>query len=402
LIAYLKEGLSPERRQLVEDHLAACGDCTRSVQQAQTLEAELRLQAARHNPTLSPGASARIHERVYRRMRRGLMMQRTVKLVGVAVAVVAIALLAVGVAALWQGRPQDVAVEEEVTPELSEGVPTLVPPTPVPATSVPPTGVPEGTPSAGDAWTRPVDGAVMVYVPAGEFLMGSSDGDPDAADREKPQHTVYLDAFWIDKLEVTNAQYRKCVEAGACQAPRRCEGDKGFYEDETKGNHPVVCVNWNKAQDYAAWVGGRLPTEAEWEKAARGTDGRLYPWGNSPPDCSKANLYGCVEGPRAGETLPVGSHPDGASPYGALEMGGNVLEWVADWWDEGYYAGSPARNPQGPESGSVKVLRGSAFPGAPEFARCASRVWGPGGPEFEPGYYDLGFRVVVAPGAFGP
>jgi formylglycine-generating enzyme required for sulfatase activity len=282
---------------------------------------------------------------------------------------VAIALLAVGVAALWQGRPPDVA------------------------------GVPEGTPSAGDAWTRPVDGAEMVYVPAGEFLMGSSDDDPGAADHEKPQHTVYLDAFWIDKYEVTNDQYRKCVEAGACQAPWSCEPGKASYEDPAKGNHPVVCMNWNHAQDYAAWVGGRLPTEAEWEKAARGTDGRLYPWGNSPPDCGKANYHSCWE-VAAAETLPVGSHPDGASPYGAMDMADNVLEWVADWWDEGYYAASPARNPQGPESGSVNVLRGGGHDYSEDFLRCASRDWGY--PDFEAGHRSFGFRVVVAPGPSGP
>jgi formylglycine-generating enzyme required for sulfatase activity len=240
----------------------------------------------------------------------------------------------------------------------------------------------------------------MVYVPAGEFLMGSSDEDPDAEDYEKPQHTVYLDAFWIDKLEVTNAQYRQCVEAGACQAPWPCErGEAQSYDDPAKGNHPVVCVNWNKAQDYAAWVGGRLPTEAEWEKAARGTDGRLYPWGDSPPDCGKANYSGCWE-VAAAEMLPMGSHPDGASPYGAMDMAGNVFEWVADGWDEGYYSGSPARNPQGPESGSVKVVRGGAYDHSEDYLRCAMRDWRYS--DFEAGIRSVGFRVVVAPGASGP
>jgi serine/threonine-protein kinase len=171
----------------------------------------------------------------------------------------------------------------------------------------------------GDTWTRPADGAVMVGVPAGEFLMGSTDDDPDAYHGEKPQHTVYLDAFWIDKTEVTNAQYRKCVEAGACEEPG-CWDDDRYNAPE----QPVVCVNRYVAQDYAAWAGGRLPTEAEWEKAARGTDGKIYPWGDSPPDCSKANYFRC-----AGKPLPVGTHPDGASPYGALDMAGNVWEWVS-------------------------------------------------------------------------
>jgi formylglycine-generating enzyme required for sulfatase activity len=228
----------------------------------------------------------------------------------------------------------------------------------------------------------------MVCVPAGEFLMGSTDDDPYAEDDEKPQHAVYLDAFWIDKYEVTNAQYRACVKAGACEEPRPCDID-----DYNAPEQPVVCVSWDDAQDYAAWAGGRLPTEAEWEKAARGTDGRIYPWGNSPPDCNKANYGDC-----AGKTLPVGSHPDGASPYGALDMAGNVWEWVADWYDPDYYSQSPGRSPQGPESGDFRVLRGGAFRNDLRGVRCAVRFglypnfWNDGG----------GGRVVVAPGPSGP
>jgi formylglycine-generating enzyme required for sulfatase activity len=220
-------------------------------------------------------------------------------------------------------------------------------------------------PSAGDTWTRPADGAVMVYVPAGEFLMGSGDDYRYARPDERPQHTVYLDAFWIDRTEVTNAQYRKCVEAGACEEAR-CWDLDGYDVPDL----PVVCVHWDAAQAYAAWAGGRLPTEAEWEKAARGTDGRLYPWGDSEPDCDKANYLGCADGP-----LPVGSHPEGASPYGVLEMAGNVWEWVADWYAEDYYSHSPDRNPQGPDSGEHRVGRGAAFRISHWSLRCAIRGW---------------------------
>ena len=258
----------------------------------------------------------------------------------------------------------------------------------VPITSTPnPTNTPvpiPSTPSAGDTWTRPADGAVMVYVPAGEFLMGSLDDDPDADDDERPQHTVYLDAFWIDRTEVTNAQYRHCVESGTCQAPRYWEDDDLNVPDQ-----PVMEVSWHDAQAYAAWVGGRLPTEAEWEKAARGTDGRIYPWGNSAPDCSKANYAGCT-----GNPLPVGSHPEGASPYGALEMAGNVQEWVADRYDEEYYSRSVFRNPNGPEVGSFRVMRGGAFLHTQQVSRCAHR---------DGGYpinrkWIVGLRVIVVPG----
>jgi formylglycine-generating enzyme required for sulfatase activity len=383
LTAYLKDVLPLTRRQAVEEHLATCDACTRSVQQAQILESELRLQAARHNPTLSPQASVRIREQVYRRMRRGLMMQRIIKVAGVAVAVVAIALLAVGALALWQGRPPETVDEQEVAPGLTESAPTLVPPTSAPATSVPPTSVSEPTPGAGDTWTRPADGAEMVYVPPGEFLMGSADSDPDAFPGEGPQHTVYLDAFWIDRTEVTNAQYRKCVEAGGCEEPKCWDQDRYSASDQ-----PVVCVTWGDAQAYAVWAGGRLPTEAEWEKAARGTDGRIYPWGDSPPDCDKANYLDCAE-----ESLPVGSHPDGASPYGVLDMAGNALEWVADWYAVDYYSRSSERNPQGPETGKYVALRSGAFGVDERHVRCAFRYRDY--PNLRS--YDVGFRLVVPP-----
>jgi formylglycine-generating enzyme required for sulfatase activity len=219
---------------------------------------------------------------------------------------------------------------------------------------------------------------VQVFVEAGEFLMGSHETDSRAADDEKPQHVVNLDAFWIDMTEVTNAQYRRCVEAGVCTSPG-CWGDADLSGDD----QPVVCVTWYDAEVYAAWVGGRLPTEAEWEKAARGTDGRLYPWGNESPDCTKAFYSGC--GVR---TTDVGSHLEGASPYGALDMAGSVREWVADWYDHEYYQDSPGNNPLGPNAASFRVMRDGSNPA---FLRCAER---------EADYpdardYFVGFRVVM-------
>jgi formylglycine-generating enzyme required for sulfatase activity len=221
----------------------------------------------------------------------------------------------------------------------------------------------------------------MIYVPSGEFTMGSSDDDRDGRDEEKPAHTVDLAAFWIDRTEVTNAQYRACVEAGACPEPTCWENDDLNADDQ-----PVVCVTWDDAQAFAAWAGGRLPTEAEWEKAARGTDGRLYPWGVDAPDCEKANLKGC-----AGKTIPVASMAAGASPYGPMEMAGNVWEWVADWYDEDYYSSSPASNPQGPDAGERRVLRGGSFDMSAPRLRCAFRIGS------LPAYsnWDLGFRVAM-------
>ena len=189
-----------------------------------------------------------------------------------------------------------------------------------------------------------VDGMALVNVQEGEFEMGSEDGDND----ERPVHMVYLDAFWIDRTEITNDQIRQCYEQGGCvYGPSRSGNDKK--------DHPTVYIGWFEAEAYCAWAGRRLPTEAEWEKAARGTNGRTYPWGEEI-DCNLANYNGCVS-----DTNQVGSYPDGASLYGALDMAGNVWEWVADWYSETYYASSPTENPTGPDSGTHRVLRGGSW-----------------------------------------
>jgi formylglycine-generating enzyme required for sulfatase activity len=216
--------------------------------------------------------------------------------------------------------------------------------------------------------------------------MGSTNGDPDAYDQEIPQHTVYLDAFWIDKHEITNAQYRRCVDGGACREP-------GCWDDGDLNSpvQPVVCVSWDDARDYATWVGGRLPTEAEWEKAARGENGQLYPWGNSSPSCDKANHRDCV-----GKPLPVGTHPNGASPYGALDMAGNVAEWTQSlYWAYPYQAGDGRENLETDDS---RVVRGGSWELLPGSARCAFRR--PSSPRAN--YNHVGFRVLVAPGTSGP
>jgi serine/threonine-protein kinase len=189
----------------------------------------------------------------------------------------------------------------------------------------------------------------MVLVPAGPFEMGSSQG----RENEQPLHEVTLAAFYIDQYEVTNALYRRCVEAGACQKPGCLE----TYEAKTKKNHPVVCVNWDQAKTYCEWRGGRLPTEAEWEKAARGTDGRMYPWGDAPPDGTLLNFINS----KLFDTRSVGSYPKGVSFYGVYDMAGNVWEWVADWYDENYYSNSLPGNPPGPPTADYKILRGGSW-----------------------------------------
>jgi eukaryotic-like serine/threonine-protein kinase len=238
----------------------------------------------------------------------------------------------------------------------------------------------------------------MVYVPAGDFTMGSLLGV--GSDEEAPKHLVTLDGYWIDRTEVTNSQYHAFVDATGYRLPALCNSVDRTYDDVDKADHPVVCVNWDEAQAYCAWAGGRLPTEAEWEKAARGTDERYYPWGNTF-DGSRTNYCdascelsykdtGTDDG--YARTAPVGSYPAGASPYGALDMAGNVWEWVSDWYSFFYYTRSPQLNPQGPKIGEDRVLRGGAWNGFSTNARSAFRAW------LAPDKGDgaIGFRCVVS------
>jgi formylglycine-generating enzyme required for sulfatase activity len=233
----------------------------------------------------------------------------------------------------------------------------------------------------------------MVYVPEGEFRIGTP------WSRDAAAHTVALDAFWIDQTEVTNAHYSQCVAAGACSVPA-CNWGEPTYGDATKADHPAICVTWQAARTYCVWAGGRLPTEAEWEVVARGPDAALYPWGD---EFDGTRLNSCdVNCPHEdhqipdvddgyARTAPVGSFPSGASWCGALDMAGNVWEWVADWY--GRYPRTRQTNPTGPESGSERLIRGGSWFDYDEygFLRADNRH------PFEPraGNDIIGFRCVV-------
>ncbi len=228
---------------------------------------------------------------------------------------------------------------------------------------------------------------VLMRVPAGEFMMGSQDTDKGAYDNEKPLHQVHLDEYWIGKYPVTNRQFQAYFQQSG--------QPKGWKFERGQEQHPAVYVSWQDAAAFCAWAGKvsgqklRLPSEAEWEKAARWTDQRIYPWGNQPPDKTLANYFEQFNG-----TTPVGKFsPHGDSPYGCADMAGNVWEWAADWYDENYYKKTPKNNPAGPAKGEARVLRGGSFLNYDWVVRCASRSWLD--PYNRLGF--IGFRVVASP-----
>jgi formylglycine-generating enzyme required for sulfatase activity len=286
--------------------------------------------------------------------------------------IILLGLLFWGISALLNREPAASPPEQTtatVTVTITPTAPTRTPTathTPAPPTSSP-TITPTPTLGIGSTMISEKDGMVLVFVPAGEFKMGSDTGNAD----EKPVHQVYLDAFWIDQTEVTNAMYARCVADGGCTPPSspRSSTRSSYYGNSEFDDYPVIYVNWNQANVYCDWAGRSLPTEAQWEKAARGTDGRRYPWGESI-SCNQANYRNC-----AGDTTKVGSYLDGVSPYGMYDMAGNVWEWVNDWYDSSYYQTSPSSNPQGPTSGQFRVLRGGSWSVIVSGVRSVVRSW---------------------------
>ena len=217
--------------------------------------------------------------------------------------------------------------------------------------------------STGGAWQTGTQDVPMALVPAGDFMMGSN-----LADDEMPVHRVYLNAFYMDTYEVTVGQYAKYLEATDMEEPP----DWSIMNQPQHQKRPVVNVDWEDAVMHCKWAGKRLPTEAEWEKAARGTDGRIYPWGNEAPTRLLAN-YGRKEWNNHLALVPVGSFEEGKSPYGIYDMAGNAWEWVSDWYDYDFYKNSPRRNPIGPATGDSKVVRGGSWLYVSEFLRSAHR-----------------------------
>lgn len=283
--------------------------------------------------------------------------------------------------------------------------------TPTQTETVVPTNTPTITPTPTITFTpKPTvqttvsekDGMEMVYVPAGSFMMGSEDGESD----ERPVHEVYLDAYWIDKYEVNNAQFAQFIKETGYRTDAEIEGCSWVYFEGTlpcvmdvswkkprgsgsnnrgKEDYPVIHVSWNDALAYCEWAGRELPTEAQWEKAARGEDGRTYPWEEESPNPKLLNYDRNV-----GKTSAVGSYPAGASPYEVMDMAGNVWEWVRDWYDVDYYTVSPQQNPQGPASSTYRANRGGSWVEDGWIMRANNR--GMVNPEFSANF--VGFRCA--------
>ena len=238
------------------------------------------------------------------------------------------------------------------------------------------------------------DGAPMLLVPTGPFLMGSNDGLPN----ERPEHTVTVKGFYIDQYEVTAGRYQKFLELGKRGNPAPAEDDAGRDLED----RPVVGVTWTEAAAYCVWAGKRLPTEAEWEKSARGTDGRRYPWGDMQPFVDIANYNRGLWVSEAITLVSVGSGLEGMSvrhglkeggrsPYGLAHMAGNAAEWVNDWYDREYYQKSSDTDPQGPKNGEKRVLRGGSWADLPTALRVTARF------SAEPEFDDrtVGFRCAM-------
>ncbi len=292
----------------------------------------------------------------------------------------------------------------------------VVTPTPTPAMTLPSDSIPIGTiipmrtplsspPTTSMATFTPTSAlvpgvtrqlerdktkSVMVYVPAGRFVMGNNDSGGRYFDLDEPKHDVILNTFWMDRTEVTNSQYRQCVTEGWCTAPSQSDSQtrSSYYDNLDFADYPVIQVKWYQAEIFCKWVGKRLPTEAEWERAARGDTKSVYPWGDWI-DCACANYLSCV-----GDTSKVGRYPAGASPYGVLDMIGNVWEWVADWYGSSYYLSlaTPVANPPGPDSGRQRVRRGGAWNEREGIGRVSDRFYG----AEDDATYNVGFRCAYS------
>lgn len=327
----------------------------------------------------------------------------------------ALSIIVVGyLAFLGLGKLNSPTPAETMTPQIildstaTNTIPTDTPQIVPSSTPAPREIIPTPTLGIGSTLYSEKDGMTLVYVPAGSFSMGISANEAFTICQKyrsdctigayfdgEPVHTVDLSAFWIDQTEVTNKMYAACMnDEGICLPPVNTSSSTRsvYYGNPEYDDYPVVHVNWDMAKKYCEWAGRRLPTEAEWEKAAHGTVGQLYPWGGDEPNESLSNFNNGNED--IDDTSRVKSFENGKSPYGVYNMAGNVWEWVNDWYGETYYQNSPFSNPQGPESGSLRVYRGGSWINSADFMISAIRG---GYPPLTNDKNNLGFRCAKSP-----
>lgn len=256
-------------------------------------------------------------------------------------------------------------------PQTTEAVLTSTP-VPLTETATPTASISTKTAAPNNIRISAKDGMTQMHIPAGTFYMGGMDVYRE--NDEQPAREIALDAFWMDQVEVTNGMYNLCVQASICQPPREARSDnrENYFGNSEFQDYPVVYVTWHDADVYCQWAERRLPSEAEWERAARGDDKRNYPWGDELPNEYTANFMNLV-----GDTSRVGSYAEGASPFGVLDMAGNVWEWVSDRYRPDYYSKAPSANPPGPAEEEVfsfmRVIRGGSFQEDGVFLRLANR-----------------------------
>jgi len=253
-------------------------------------------------------------------------------------------------------------------------------------TALLPALTPKPGPGPGETRLSPVDGMIMVYVP-GDRPPVEVESDQNLTPSGRKSFKIYLDSFWISQTQITNAMYARCVAGRACPPALRKATNPHYY-DPKYANHPTVYVTWYYAMDYCKWVGGRLPTEAEWERAARDSTTRIYPWGNKGPGSKRANVNNLNN-----TTVAVGSYPAGASYYGVLDMSSNVREWVYNWYSANKYADFTPNNYKGPKNGTERVLKGASWHDTGQTIYVSNRF------SHDPGSAgdNRGFRCMVAP-----
>jgi formylglycine-generating enzyme required for sulfatase activity len=370
----LNPGLSPRTAGVLLQAMQT--DPARRLRSAAEFKARLSEPQATAPPTATPTV------RTAKPPRSGKLLWGLIGLTGLIVVVGV--LLAGYLFNRLVGAPKAAGLQATSTHTPIPGVGQTAEPSSAPATASPEPS-PEPVYKAGDTRLSAQDGSPQIYIPAGEFIMGSTEVEAGLSFDQTPKHQVALSAYWIDRYEVSNSMYQACVAAGACRAPVTSASStrKHYYGNPDYGGYPVVWVTWEDAFTYCGWAGRRLPSEAEWERAARGDNGLSnYPWGSLPPTGEQANYCDANCGydwkdnqvdDGFEDASPVDYFSSGASLYGLLNMAGNVWEWVYDFYAEDYYRNSPLKNPFGPETGTERVLRGGSFESSAEDIRSANR-----------------------------